>query len=101
LLNINRELNRFRDVLPCKYFIQILYELYFIYLDDDTRVRLTRGSNDYINANYVQIPSVNRQYILTQVCFLFVDFENLFLFGNIGTTSSNSKSFLANDLGTK
>ncbi|CAF1464633.1 unnamed protein product [Adineta ricciae] len=50
LLNMNRGLNRFRDVLPY----------------DDTRVRLLRGSNDYINANYVQIPSANRKYILTQ-----------------------------------
>ncbi|CAF1432446.1 unnamed protein product [Adineta steineri] len=50
LLNINRGLNRFRDVLPY----------------DETRVCLIRGSNDYINANYVQVPSAHRKYILTQ-----------------------------------
>ncbi|CAF3534909.1 unnamed protein product [Rotaria socialis] len=50
LSSINRGLNRFRDVLPY----------------DDTRVRLQRGSNDYINANFVQVPSANRNYILTQ-----------------------------------
>ncbi|CAF2242192.1 unnamed protein product [Rotaria magnacalcarata] len=50
LFNMNRALNRFRDVLPY----------------DDTRVCLTRGSNDYINANYVQVPAANRKYILTQ-----------------------------------
>ncbi|CAF1478672.1 unnamed protein product [Rotaria sordida] len=50
LLSTNRGLNRFRDVLPY----------------DDTRVRLQRGSNDYINANYVQVPWANRSYILTQ-----------------------------------
>jgi protein tyrosine phosphatase len=36
--------------------------------DDDTRVRLQRGSNDYINANFVEVPWANRSYILTQVC---------------------------------
>ncbi|CAF3844938.1 unnamed protein product [Rotaria magnacalcarata] len=50
LSSINRGLNRFRDVLPY----------------DDTRVRLQRGSNDYINANFVQVSSANRNYILTQ-----------------------------------
>ncbi|CAF2946591.1 unnamed protein product [Rotaria sp. Silwood2] len=50
LLNINRGLNRFRDVLPY----------------DDTRVCLTAGSNDYINASYVEVPVANRKYILTQ-----------------------------------
>ena len=35
--------------------------------DDHTRVKLKRGANDYINANHVQIPSINRKYILTQV----------------------------------
>ncbi|CAF4693516.1 unnamed protein product, partial [Rotaria sp. Silwood1] len=50
LLNINRGLNRFRDVLPY----------------DDTRVPLTRGSNDYINASYVEVPAAHRKYILTQ-----------------------------------
>ncbi|UJR38381.1 hypothetical protein I4U23_031051 [Adineta vaga] len=50
LLNINRGLNRFRDVLPY----------------DDTRVCLTKGTNDYINANYIEVPPANRKYILTQ-----------------------------------
>lgn len=36
-------------------------------LDDDTRVRLQKGSNDYINANLVQVPWAKRTYILTQV----------------------------------
>lgn len=36
-------------------------------VDDDTRVRLQRGPNDYINANLVEVPEVNRSYILTQV----------------------------------
>lgn len=44
-------------------------------LDDDTRVRLQKGSNDYINANLVQVPWAQRTYILTQVdhwiCFSF------------------------------
>jgi len=39
--------------------------------DDDTRVRLQRGSNDYINANFVEVPWANRTYILTQVNILF------------------------------
>jgi protein tyrosine phosphatase len=43
---------------------------YFVLLDDDTRVCLKRGSNDYINANYVQVPAANRRYILTQVNLL-------------------------------
>jgi protein tyrosine phosphatase len=38
--------------------------------DDDTRVRLQRGSNDYINANFVEVPWANRTYILTQVNIL-------------------------------
>ncbi|CAF1092986.1 unnamed protein product [Adineta ricciae] len=50
LLNVNRGLNRFRDVLPY----------------DDTRVRLQHGPNDYINANFVEVPWANRKYILTQ-----------------------------------
>ncbi|UJR07765.1 hypothetical protein I4U23_012048 [Adineta vaga] len=50
LLSTNRGLNRFRDVLPY----------------DDTRVRLQRGFNDYINANFVEVPWANRKYILTQ-----------------------------------
>ncbi|CAF1201254.1 unnamed protein product [Adineta steineri] len=50
LLSMNRGLNRFRDVLPY----------------DDTRVRLQGGSNDYINANFVQVPWAKRNYILTQ-----------------------------------
>lgn len=40
-------------------------------VDDDTRVRLQRGVNDYINANLVQVPWANRNYILTQVHRLF------------------------------
>lgn len=50
LLNPNRGLNRFRDVLPY----------------DDTRVLLQKGPNDYINANYVEVPWAKRKYILTQ-----------------------------------
>ncbi len=50
-----------------------------IKLDDDTRVCLKQGSNDYINASYVQIPAANRNYILTQVGFhiYFEDFSIL------------------------
>ncbi len=40
-----------------------------IQLDDDTRVCLKQGTNDYINASYVQVPAANRNYILTQVNF--------------------------------
>ncbi len=61
----------------------IYYEIVLInlnILDDDTRVRLQRGPNDYINANFVQVPWANRNYILTQVNLLiFVLFNNLFL----------------------
>ncbi|KAJ8665004.1 hypothetical protein QAD02_006666, partial [Eretmocerus hayati] len=46
----NRNLNRYRDVLPY----------------DHTRIILKKGQNDYINANIVQMDSANRQYILTQ-----------------------------------
>jgi len=46
-------------------------------LDDDTRVRLQRGSNDYINANFVQVPWANRNYILTQVNLLIFFFKNI------------------------
>ncbi|CAF4303089.1 unnamed protein product [Rotaria socialis] len=62
LFNVNRALNRFRDVLPY----------------DDTRVCLTQGSNDYINASYVQVPAANRKYILTQnKCWLYYpDYQN-------------------------
>lgn len=65
---MNRGLNRFRDVLPCK--TSFAFDIFmnnFYSLDDDTRVRLQRGSNDYINANHVQVPWANRNYILTQV----------------------------------
>ncbi|XP_065676765.1 tyrosine-protein phosphatase non-receptor type 1-like isoform X1 [Hydra vulgaris] len=46
----NRNLNRYRDVLPY----------------DDSRIILKNSTNDYINANFVQVPDVNRTYILTQ-----------------------------------
>ena len=47
-----------------------LLRLCFLCLsDDDTRVRLERGSNDYINANYVEVPEADRRYILTQVTY--------------------------------
>lgn len=36
-------------------------------LDDETRVKLKGTSDDYINANHVQVPSAKRRYILTQV----------------------------------
>jgi protein tyrosine phosphatase len=47
------------------------------YLDDDTRVQLQRGSNDYINANLVQVPWANRSYILTQVNIWFIFLNNI------------------------
>ncbi|CAF1008494.1 unnamed protein product, partial [Didymodactylos carnosus] len=50
LMNTNRALNRFRDVLPY----------------DDTRVRLNNGPIDYINASFINVPLANRRYILTQ-----------------------------------
>lgn len=46
----NRQLNRYRDVLPY----------------DHSRIILKEGSPDYINANLVEVPRVNRRYILTQ-----------------------------------
>ncbi|XP_015778849.1 PREDICTED: tyrosine-protein phosphatase non-receptor type 1-like [Acropora digitifera] len=48
----NRQLNRYRDVLPY----------------DHSRVILKDGPPDYINANLVEISRLNRRYILTQVC---------------------------------
>ena len=87
------------------YHVRMFYSKRYLFdiieIVDDTRVRLTRGSNDYINANYVEVPLANRKYILTQVKFIF-NFSSIWnSFGKIGTTSINSKSFLANDLGTK
>ncbi|XP_044733892.1 tyrosine-protein phosphatase non-receptor type 1 isoform X2 [Chrysoperla carnea] len=46
----NKTLNRYRDVNPY----------------DHTRVKLTRGSCDYINANLVKVEKAKRRYILTQ-----------------------------------
>lgn len=46
----NRQLNRYRDVLPY----------------DDTRVILKTGDHDYINGNYVEVPEIKRKYILAQ-----------------------------------
>jgi len=46
----NIPLNRYRDVLPY----------------DESRVELQTGENNYINANYVEVPEVNKKYILTQ-----------------------------------
>lgn len=68
-------MNRYRDVLPCMLSFTVkqinsdfVYEYSrFRLLDDDTRVRLTDGHNDYINANLIEVPWANRKYILTQV----------------------------------
>lgn len=46
----NRQLNRYRDVLPY----------------DHSRIILKKGSPDYINANLVEISRLNKKYILTQ-----------------------------------
>ncbi|KAL1457124.1 hypothetical protein WDU94_001785 [Cyamophila willieti] len=46
----NRTLNRYRDVIPYDY----------------SRITLQRCSNDYINANLVEIEQAHREYILTQ-----------------------------------
>eukprot|EP00794_Sanderia_malayensis_P018949 gene18949-20855_t len=46
----HRNLNRYRDVLPY----------------DHSRVLLENGSNDYINANTVEIEEIKRKYILSQ-----------------------------------
>lgn len=46
----NRQLNRYRDVLPY----------------DHSRIVLKEGSPDYINANLVEISRLNKKYILTQ-----------------------------------
>ncbi|XP_028144768.1 tyrosine-protein phosphatase non-receptor type 61F isoform X1 [Diabrotica virgifera virgifera] len=46
----NKILNRYRDVNPY----------------DHSRIVLTRGSTDYINANLVKVERANRHYILTQ-----------------------------------
>lgn len=46
----NKALNRYRDVSPY----------------DHSRIKLQKGSSDYINANLIKIEKANRQYILTQ-----------------------------------
>ncbi|XP_073233034.1 tyrosine-protein phosphatase non-receptor type 2-like isoform X2 [Porites lutea] len=46
----NRQLNRYRDVLPY----------------DHSRIILKEQSPDYINANLVEVPRLNQSYILTQ-----------------------------------
>ncbi|XP_029055536.2 tyrosine-protein phosphatase non-receptor type 1 isoform X3 [Osmia bicornis bicornis] len=46
----NKNLNRYRDVLPY----------------DHSRIVLKRGPCDYINANLIQVDRAHRQYILTQ-----------------------------------
>lgn len=46
----NKILNRYRDVSPY----------------DHSRIKLGRGSTDYINANLIKVAKANRQYILTQ-----------------------------------
>jgi len=46
----NKNLNRYRDVSPY----------------DHTRIVLSKGSSDYINASLVKMEEANRQYILTQ-----------------------------------
>lgn len=43
-------MNRYRDVVPY----------------DHSRIKLTRGSEDYINANLIPVDEANRKYILTQ-----------------------------------
>ncbi|XP_063612429.1 tyrosine-protein phosphatase non-receptor type 2-like [Penaeus indicus] len=47
---VNRNLNRYRDVLPY----------------DHTRIKLSGTNTNYINASLVQVESVGRSYILTQ-----------------------------------
>ncbi|XP_071875153.1 tyrosine-protein phosphatase non-receptor type 2-like isoform X2 [Bombus fervidus] len=46
----NRNLNRYRDVLPY----------------DHSRIVLKRGPCDYVNANLIRVDRAHRQYILTQ-----------------------------------
>lgn len=46
----NRDLNRYRDVTPY----------------DHSRIKLNRGSEDYINASLIEVESAGRKYILTQ-----------------------------------
>ncbi|XP_076372975.1 tyrosine-protein phosphatase non-receptor type 1-like, partial [Tachypleus tridentatus] len=46
----NKNLNRYRDVNPY----------------DHSRVRLSKGDKDYINASHVEVPAARRAYILTQ-----------------------------------
>ncbi|XP_063925439.1 tyrosine-protein phosphatase non-receptor type 61F isoform X2 [Zophobas morio] len=46
----NKNLNRYRDVSPF----------------DHSRIVLTRGRVDYINANLIKVEKANRKYILTQ-----------------------------------
>lgn len=93
--------NRYRDILPCENLslsivllflillmgpflcsvlamkkFQIVFEL-FTCTDDDTRCKLYKGKNDYINANYVTV-SVTREHVttaneeikLSQLCWL-------------------------------
>ena len=80
--------NRYRDILPCENLslstvllflillmgpflcsvlvmkkFQIVFEL-FTCTDDDTRCKLYKGKNDYINANYVTV-SVTREHVTT------------------------------------
>lgn len=61
-------------------------------LDDDTRVRLQKGSNDYINANLVQVPWAKRTYILTQVNHWIsfgISIDYLWFKGPLQTTSEH------------
>ena len=67
-LGLNRGLNRFSDVLPSKY--GWMTSMHFSsprFSNDETRAKLQRGNNDYINANYIEVPSGNRKHILSQV----------------------------------
>lgn len=99
-LTINQHFNRFSDVLPCKDLMRTCKRIELLVLVDDTRVRLRRGSNDYINANYVQVPSANRKYIVTQVSDGRLREDSGFN-GIVGTIIEYYQSFLANDLGRK
>lgn len=51
-----------------KVWIHITVQFFIFLTDDESRVRLRAGDNDYINATFVEAPEAGRRYILAQVC---------------------------------
>lgn len=74
----NKVKNRYKNILPCELFNQILsicYHGILLYTVDHTRVILKDvdsevSGSDYINANYIsgEVPGSEVRYIATQGC---------------------------------